>query len=678
MRDFESLLPLDSARVFVKSSARTDSSSFTDRNGCVSLIVPSSETVSILPSLQGFTGYWRSINPNNGDKIFLPLFLAEAFELDPAGFSGDGDWQWGRVSSGPFSARSGTKCFATNLSGNYTDDLNSKLYSRNVRLSTDAPMLSFWHWYSFEASDWGLWDGGNVKISTDGGSSFNIIEPAGGYNGHLDDFNEHMPYQPAFGSTTRGSFWHQTDFNLMPFSDNEVWILLEAGTDNNTNEAGWYIDDFALLPRTKRPPIIDSTIIRASTDSIFIEFLSFSLNAPLSDVYSELIFTSSDTIIIPHLADMERAYLFRSVLTSFPEAESVYIKITSTDLNGYTTYYPETGRRAFPLSMPDTVPPVINPLCYRTEHLSDGRIIVWAEITDESPLDSVYLISDGRFIANGEPEGDDLYSFTIFANSLTLPSIIAKDASTRANRAIYSLSDARNTDILHLFPTYYSQFSQSGGIYIDSSLIHFTAPFPEEEMSVAKINYIDLYGIDNAYMSIIIDISLLDGGFTVYCGTTPLIPDTAMVFIPEAGCYGITGYYGLVNYDLTDFTGSVQNLSFIVSGGSTATGRGTIETITLYAMPMSIKEDYSEENHDTHKGTIFPNPSNGAFTVSIPKGAGLVITDIRGKTIRTYQNTTNERAITVYTTIDMPDGVYLVKYTNATGIIKTNKILIMR
>ncbi len=75
----------------------------------------------------------------------------EGFELTNGTFAGDGDWQWGEPTSGPNGAHSGTKLWATDLSGNYSNFMLAHLVSPPFAILDNA-FIGFWHWYSIEAS----------------------------------------------------------------------------------------------------------------------------------------------------------------------------------------------------------------------------------------------------------------------------------------------------------------------------------------------------------------------------------------------------------------------------------------------------------------------------------------------------------------------------------------------
>ena len=161
------------------------------------------------------------------------------FENGDQGFISDGDWQHGAPTTGPSNAHSGVNLFGTLINGQYSvGPLLSTLTSPAIHLGPHA-MLSFWHWYATEES----YDGGNVKISTDGGANWSLITPAGGY-----DFSLSTEYENPIGGemafTGSGMIWSQETFDLSMYDGESVIIKFDFGSDNLVVIGdGWYIDD---------------------------------------------------------------------------------------------------------------------------------------------------------------------------------------------------------------------------------------------------------------------------------------------------------------------------------------------------------------------------------------------------------------------------------------------------
>lgn len=186
------------------------------------------------------------------------------FEASDGGFTATGpNWQWGEPTTGPDDAHSGVNLWATVLDGNYSNSSNSKLDLPAVIVPTSATyaMLSFWQWYYIELN----YDGGNVKISTDGGSSWAVLTPDIGYNGTARSGNAAIPGEPCFTGYNNDE-WHLATFNLTPYKGMSVIIRLHFGSDSSVQRVGWYVDDVMIAGAedTEAPSFV-STDVPAST-----------------------------------------------------------------------------------------------------------------------------------------------------------------------------------------------------------------------------------------------------------------------------------------------------------------------------------------------------------------------------------------------------------------------------
>ena len=162
------------------------------------------------------------------------------FEADGI-FTPTGDWQWGVPTSGPNSAHSGSKVWATTLGGNYPLSDNATLTTAEFTLGISS-ILKFWHWFDTEAS----YDGGNVKISSDNGITWNLLHPADGYSGVANTYNPLYP-DSIFTGHTAGIFWQEETFDLSAYNNQTVIFRFNFGSDPSIAYPGWYIDDFTLL-----------------------------------------------------------------------------------------------------------------------------------------------------------------------------------------------------------------------------------------------------------------------------------------------------------------------------------------------------------------------------------------------------------------------------------------------
>jgi len=189
----------------------------------VDVLLDPGQTVTVDFSLAGYT-YWNDFETNNGGLV-----------------NSDNTWEWGAFTSGPMAGYSGTNGWATSIGGDYP-------VSANTTLDTPAPflvleanaMLEFWHWYDTEAS----YDGGNVKISIDGGGSWNVITPLTGYPGIAGATNP-LSGEPIFCGHNQG-FWELAQFDLSGYVGESVMFRCHFGSDISIVYPGWYIDNVTI------------------------------------------------------------------------------------------------------------------------------------------------------------------------------------------------------------------------------------------------------------------------------------------------------------------------------------------------------------------------------------------------------------------------------------------------
>ena len=202
----------------------------------------------------------------------------------PAGTGAAGNiWQWGIPTSGPNAAHSGVKLWATILGGNYPNSANSTLTMPSIQIAADRPyaLFSFWHWYNMENE----FDGGNVKVSTDGGATFSLLTPAGGYDGISRSTTAGIPSQPVF--TNIHESWQQEVFDLSAYAGQNVIIRLHFGSDGSVVRSGWYVDDFRLGSSSvdNVAPSISNVVVPKST---FNTAGPYTVSASVTDLFSGL------------------------------------------------------------------------------------------------------------------------------------------------------------------------------------------------------------------------------------------------------------------------------------------------------------------------------------------------------------------------------------------------------
>lgn len=202
------------------------------------------------------------------------VLRAYSFEGATDGVSGTGLWARGTPGFGLRIAHAGQTAWGTVLADAYpaTAQLSSlELPALNLS-DHDAVYLTFWHWHDFEhdgtATPEGtratLWDGGNVKVSTNGGQTWRGLVPEGGYDGNIVASTDNpMGGQSAFGGYSYG--WRQALVALPTEAD--VRLRFDFGTDGSNDEpavafAGWFIDDVqvtTILPQDAADPTVLQT-----------------------------------------------------------------------------------------------------------------------------------------------------------------------------------------------------------------------------------------------------------------------------------------------------------------------------------------------------------------------------------------------------------------------------------
>jgi len=99
------------------------------------------------------------------------LTFPESFESDPktSDWSVDlGSWEIGKPASGPGAAHTGTNCAATVLTGNYANNVDSRLISPPFLVpASGSPALRFWQWYNFNnALGYVELNNGSITVTT--------------------------------------------------------------------------------------------------------------------------------------------------------------------------------------------------------------------------------------------------------------------------------------------------------------------------------------------------------------------------------------------------------------------------------------------------------------------------------------------------------------------------------
>ncbi len=187
------------------------------------------------------------------DTIFLasePYYFD--FEADDGGFSPtpiSGGWEWGVPTAGPPSAHSGSNCWGTVLDGYYDNDADWQLVVDVTSFASSLTTMEFYHWYDFEDG----YDGGNISVSTDGGFTWELVVPEGGYDAVIPTtYGSPIGGEMAFSGSSGD--WVYEVVDLSAYAGVATHVRFRFGSDNSVSGYyGWYVDDvfFPTLP----PPL---------------------------------------------------------------------------------------------------------------------------------------------------------------------------------------------------------------------------------------------------------------------------------------------------------------------------------------------------------------------------------------------------------------------------------------
>jgi len=163
------------------------------------------------------------------------------FEESNGEFVSDNATGWGWGVDATAGNHSPTHVWKTCLNAQYPTSCNFTLISSPIDVGGEA-FLSFWHNLCVENT----WDGGNVKISTDNGATWTLINPVGGYTvTAMSTANAAIPGEPGYTCTSSGTWtgWAQASFDLAAYDGQTVLFKWSFGSDGSVQYDGWAIDD---------------------------------------------------------------------------------------------------------------------------------------------------------------------------------------------------------------------------------------------------------------------------------------------------------------------------------------------------------------------------------------------------------------------------------------------------
>ncbi|MEF3694441.1 MAG: C25 family cysteine peptidase [Candidatus Cloacimonadota bacterium] len=203
--------------------------------------------------------------------------MSEDFEGDNGSFYATpeaGGWEWGGSSYA--GAHSGVAVWGTRLNSNYLPNQNLTLVSPDIYIGQNY-VLEFWHRYAFES----MYDGGNVKISTNNGSTWTLLQPEGGYPAS----NVVALGEPGFSSTLPS--WSLARFSLSAYSNQNVRFKWTMASDQGLENEGWFIDDVQTNGFIDFACLASGTITSGNADAELDKFKVLASNNTLVNANEE-------------------------------------------------------------------------------------------------------------------------------------------------------------------------------------------------------------------------------------------------------------------------------------------------------------------------------------------------------------------------------------------------------
>jgi len=137
-----------------------------------------------------------------------------------------------------------TTVIGTILNENYPVDAGSivDVYADStfapfhISVENNCWCMELCHWYDIETS----YDGGNVKVSADGGLTWELITPHDGYPGATNSWPLCIPEEPAYTGHPGFEFIRDC-FDLSAYDGMDIIVGFFFGSDGSVTYPGWYV-----------------------------------------------------------------------------------------------------------------------------------------------------------------------------------------------------------------------------------------------------------------------------------------------------------------------------------------------------------------------------------------------------------------------------------------------------
>jgi hypothetical protein len=171
---------------------------------------------------------WLDFNVEHCNLIFMPC-------------GGEPVWEWGVPVGIPDVGCDDvviTKVLGTVLADHYPPSAGEIAMIGPYMITEECWCMELCHFYDTEA----YFDGGNVKVSTDAGATWELITPARGYD-ELETYsgNACIPGEPAFSGHQFNDTFLRDCFDLRDYIGQDVWFGFFFGSDSSIQYPGWYL-----------------------------------------------------------------------------------------------------------------------------------------------------------------------------------------------------------------------------------------------------------------------------------------------------------------------------------------------------------------------------------------------------------------------------------------------------
>ncbi|HEY3296554.1 MAG TPA: carboxypeptidase regulatory-like domain-containing protein [bacterium] len=218
------------------------------------------QTFSIANERQGNIAYYvrakagayRSAATGVGVIVGTPSYV-NFFDVNDGGWTSNGIWTWGAPSNPAVPApHSGANCWGTGLAANYPAGVCSYVdLDPGMQVASANATIEFWAWWSMYI--WSPYDGCNIKVSVDGGDTWDLLTPSTGYGNVIQSPSACLTGENGWSMAGNGwryvivpigAYINQTpifriSFSSSPFSGNQY--------------PGFFFDDMTIWGMGPRP-----------------------------------------------------------------------------------------------------------------------------------------------------------------------------------------------------------------------------------------------------------------------------------------------------------------------------------------------------------------------------------------------------------------------------------------